>query len=238
MLKSLFPLALLLELIWFLFVFLDKKSVIQHSLALGDIGNIVVLTITAWMVWIYTVEAQKSNEIQEKPILNLYLKENKHDNRFSILKIKNVGKGPAYNIVVSPIKVNGFSYLFSFNEPNFILGFDQGRELSINVLTPNNGVEVYESTNSHTFELFTDRLFLGDINSTGYDSTKMETTIFLINFEGLDSKKYYSIFRLYPKFWPLSRVYDLVLEYVKDGSGVCNMETAKKIAQKKSLALI
>ncbi len=233
--KNLLLLISLIVGLLLLYFFLDSISVIEHELTLGDVGNIVILAITAWMVWIYTVEAQESNEIQEKPILNLYLKKNS-DDRFSILKIQNVGKGPAYNIVIRSIKVDGFTYSFSFREPNFILGPDQPREVGFEVKTPNGGAELYENTNSHTFELFIDRLFPRSTDPSRYDLKKRGAAIFVISFEGLNSKKYHTVFRLYPKAWPLLNVYDLALEYISSGTGECTNRSAMKNAMTKEIS--
>lgn len=221
MVKSLLSLTLLLEFVAFLFIFLDKKQVIDYSLTIGDVGNILVLIITAWMVWIYTEEAQKSNEIQERPILNLYLREEVEGRvKEKILRLRNVGKGPAYNVRISSIKAKDHWYIPKFNQANFILEASKDeRSVDFDVLKPNGGFELYENY-SHYFELFVDRLFPRDIHDMKQKEVlKRSAAVFLINYEGVNKRAYYSIFRLYPKSWPLINVYDLLVEYVESGSG-------------------
>lgn len=210
---------------------------ITYQLSLGDIANVVILAITAWIVYLYTKAAQRSNDIQERPILNLYAKQNKKDERYNTLKLENVGKGPAYNIVISPLEVNNFIYSFSFNEPNFILGVEQKREINVSVTKPDGGAELYENANSHTFELFIDRLFPRDIDPSQREIHSRKAAIFLVNYEGVNKKSYYSIFRIYPKIWPMLKVYELAIEYVESGDGVCDISQAREICKKKKVLL-
>lgn len=209
--EQIINIILSVEVVWFLLLYLSKNNMIIYQLSLGDIANIVILSVTAWIVYLYTKAAQRSNDIQERPILNLYAKQNKNDKQYSILKLENVGEGPAYNIVISSLEVNNVVYSFSFNEPNFILGAEQKREINVNVTKPDGGAELYENANSHTFELFIDRLFPRDIDSSKREIHSQTAAIFLVNYEGVNKKSYYSIFRIYPKIWPMLRVYELAI---------------------------
>jgi len=194
-----------------------------------EIINIIILSVTAWIVWRYTKAAQESNEIQERPILNLYLRESKvGSNTLCILRLRNVGNGPAYNIKFSGIEADGYIYYPYFDEPNPILE-NNGDEKTVKlwVATPNNGVEAYGPTG---FERFLMRLFKTDAVQRGkYDELARSACVFLITYKGVNGKKYYSIFRVYSKIAPLLRVYDLVVEFILNGQGECNLITAKSL---------
>ena len=99
-----------------------ENNMIIYEITIGEIITGLILLGTAVIVWLYTKAAQKSNEIQERPILNLYLREsNRGQNVERILRLRNVGKGPAYNIKFFGIKADGYTYYPHFNEPNPIL---------------------------------------------------------------------------------------------------------------------
>lgn len=225
------------ELILYFIILCEVIYVLVKSMVnIGDIISNIVLGVTAVIVWEYTKEAQKSNEIQERPILNLNAKKNK-DDRYSILKLKNVGRGPAYNVIISSLEIKGFVYSFSFNEPNFILGAEQSREIYVNVTTPDGGVEFYDNTSSLTFELFINRLFPRDMNPSLREIYCRTTTVFLINYEGVNNKSYYSIFRIYPKVWSMLGEHNLAIEYIESGNGVRTIPQTKGICSKKEVLL-
>ena len=194
-----------------------------------EIINIVILAITAWIVWKYTKAAQRSNDIQERPILNFYLREEKSGpNTIYTLRIRNVGNGPAYNIKFSDIKTNnGYTYYPYFNHANPILE-KNGDEKTVNmwVKTPN-GVEAYD--NILGFKFFLSRLFIKTNEPDKQERIKRISGVFLVNYEGVNNKKYYSVFRLYSKIWPASDVFDLIVEFIENGANEYRLEQAHKL---------
>jgi len=199
-----------------------------------------ILFVTAAFIIAYTYETQKmkeeikkQNEIQEKPVLNLYLRESKvGPNTQYMLRLRNVGKGPAYNINFSGINAGGYIYYPYFNEPNPILERD-GDEKTINmwVEIPTGGVEVFEKITG--FQFFLSRLFPRMTNEKEQEHLKRTAAIFLITYDGINNKKYYSIFRLYSKIWPVLDVYDLVVEFIASGEGEYNMAKACAICKER-----
>lgn len=206
------------------------------KITLGESINVAILAITAFIVILYTRAAQKSNEIREKPILNLYLREAKTGaNIERTLRLRNVGRGPAYNISFASIEAGGYVYSPRLKEPNIILERD-GDEKSVDfwVETPTGGVEAYDKNIG--FQFFLSRLFPSQAPKEEHEQRKRTSAMFLINYEGVNDKKYHSIFRLYSKIWPLLNVYDLVVEFILSGDGECNMNKAQQIcSERKSI---
>ncbi len=204
-----------------------------YKITIGELINIIILAITGFIIWKYTRAAQRSNEIQERPILNLYLRESqKGSNTIYTLRLRNVGNGPAYNIKFFGIEADGYTYYPYFNESNPILE-KGGDEKTINlwVATPDGGVEAYSPMG---FELFLNRLFKKEIIRDGkYDDVARSACVFSINYEGINSKKYYSVFRIYSKITPLLPVYELVVEFVGNRQGRMDMATAKDLCRAK-----
>lgn len=206
------------------------------KITIGEIINAVILAITAVIVWYYTKAAQKSNEIQERPILNLYLRELRTGSNVErILRLRNVGNGPAYNIRFFGIPAANYTYYPYFNEPNPILekGGDE-KTIDLWVTTPMGGVEAYEKILG--FESFLQRLFNSESIKQGeYDRIARTAAVFLITYEGVNDNAYYSIFRIYPKIPLLLRVYDLVVEFIDNGQGPIDMAAAKSLCDAKPI---
>jgi len=205
--------------------------VLIPEITIGELISVAILTGTAIIVWKYTCVAQRSNEIQERPVLNLYLRESKvGPNIKRVLRLRNVGNGPAYNVSFSTIKAADYVYHPYFNEPNPILEKD-GDEKTVNlwVKTPEGGVEAYDDISG--FQFFLSRLFPREAKRKEYEYLKRTAAIFLITYEGVNSKKYYSIFRLYSKIWPLLDTYDLVVEFIASGDGECGIVKARAICK-------
>lgn len=204
------------------------------EITIGEIVTGLILLGTAFIVWLYTKEAQKSNEIKERPVVNLYLRETcTSSNTERVLCLRNVGNGPAYNIKFFGIVANGYTYYPHFNEANPILE-KHGDEKTVDlwVATPTGGVEVYERVLG--FEFLLQRLFVENVRDVEeYKRIARSAATFLITYEGVNNNIYYSIFRLYSKIPPMLRVYDLVVEFISNGQGVINLFEAKSICDKK-----
>ena len=215
---------------WACFIFLSNIS-LDYKFTTGELISATVLIITAVIVWGYTKAAQKSNEISERPILNLYLRESEiGSNTERKFRLRNVGRGPAYNIRLSEIKTGKYRYRPYVEGANPILEKDKDEKtLKFIVKTPK-GIEVYDNITGIMF--FTRRLFPSSIPEKLHESKKRTSAIFLINYKGINNKNYYSIFRLYPKIYPL--LYDdLVVEFIKSDTGNCSKEEAYKICDNK-----
>lgn len=204
-----------------------------REITIGELINAAILIVTVIVVFIYTRAAQKSNEIQERPVLNLYLRESEiGPNIARVFRLRNVGNGPAYNISFSGIKAGTYTYYPYFNEPNPILerGGDE-KTVNLWVKTRDSGVETYDNISG--FQFFLSRLFSRKAQIEEYEYLKRTAAIFLISYESVNGKKYYSIFRLYSKILPILDTYDLVVEFISSGDGECNMEKAYAICEER-----
>ncbi|MFA5349193.1 MAG: hypothetical protein WC309_02360 [Candidatus Paceibacterota bacterium] len=208
---------------------------IIYEITIGELINLIILAVTGFIVCQYTRAAQKSNkiqeinnEIQEKPILNLYLRKHGIEDE---LRLRNVGKGPAYNIKFSSIEADHYKYYPYFEEPNPILEKDvDEKTIKHWVETPEGGVEAYDPEG---FNLFLTRLFSSSVRDGQYESVARSAGVFLITYEGMNGQKYHSIFRIYSKIVPLlPGVYDLVVQFMHNGKGICDITTAKRFCEK------
>lgn len=239
--KFIIKLVFWVAILFFVLPFLAKlfTSFFGINIQLSDF----ILLITAAFIIAYTYETQKmkeqikkQTEIQEKPVLNLYLRESRRgQNTLYALRLKNVGNGPAYNIKFFGIDADDYKYYPHFNEPNPILEKNgDEKDIDLWVQTPDGGVEMYDSTLG--FEWFLMRIFNPTvIKERGYDDVARSASVFLIAYEGVSGNKYYSIFRVYSKIVPLLRVYDLVVEFISNGQGVYNLATAKRLCEKRPI---
>jgi hypothetical protein len=203
-----------------------------NQITLGEIWNIVigaidviVLAVTAWIVWMYTKAAQRSNEIQERPILNFYL-------QGSVFKIKNVGNGPAYNIKFSKLKTTERVYSPYIDEPNPLLE-KGGEEKQIKFWCNSHEGQI---TESYDYQRFLLRLFrTGTEDWTNYKKINRTAAIIVIMYEGINNKKYYSAFRFYSTtiFVPLYA--DMVVEFIENAEGECNMDCLRIICEKRPI---
>ena len=151
------------------------------------------------------------------------------------LRLRNVGNGPAYNIKFFGIEASDYIYYPCFNEANPILE-KGGDEKTINlwVETPDGGIEAYDETLG--FELFLSRIFTREvIKQSEYDNIARVGAVFLIVYQGINNKTYFSVFRIYSKIVPLLKVYDLVVEFIDNGQRRLNMVNAKKLCVKKPI---
>ncbi len=73
------------------------------------------------------------------------------------------------------------------------------------------------------------RLFPNNLDLNLHENRKRVSAIFLVNFEGVNNKHYYSVFRLYPRIWSLLDPRDLVVEFMEAGEGKCSKEKARQI---------
>ncbi|EKD86151.1 MAG: hypothetical protein ACD_37C00442G0002 [uncultured bacterium] len=199
------------------------------DITIGEILNIIILAATAYIVWLYTKAAQKTNEIQEQPALNLSLHEEDNGvNKKYILKVKNIGRAPAYNIMFLGLKTKNFIYHPYFRKgEHAILEAGSEQILHFWVKKLPNAVEAYDHILG--FQLFLQRFFPNNIEPEKYEEHKRASAIFVLNYGGLSGKRYHSIFRIYSKIWPLLQVYDLVTEFVRIGEGYCKEEEAKQL---------
>lgn len=214
----------------------------RHSLCAGsffdanftDWLSVLILGITTVIVWKTTQATRKMNDIQEQPVLNLTADEqNTGPNTYHVLKVKNVGRAPAYNVKFSPIIGGGYKYRprFQRNNANPVLEAGDEKELTFWVKTPNNGTEIFERILGMQF--FMSRLFPPDTPHERYEELMRESAVFVMNYEGVNGRKYHSVFRLYSKLGPHMGTHALLSEFVSTGDGEHTRETARDMCRQK-----
>lgn len=201
--------------------------------SLVDWLNLIVLIGTAAIVWIYTKAAQRANEIQERPVINLRLESlggaNNQDYR---LVAKNVGKGEAYNVKFSTIEAGGWKYLMRLSGPNSIVEVGVDRDVNIRVArgTEHNGL----ASVPFVFTRLISDLFPDDQIEAGryFDIARSAGTL-LVHYVSLTGVSYYSIFRLYSEVEPLLGGSSIrpVVEFIAHGTGETSVEDAKRICE-------
>jgi hypothetical protein len=94
--------------------------------------NTFILFMTFLTLLWYAWETKKIREIEQKPIIDLYYRPKTADHQ-EYLRLRNSGKGTAYNIKVERIKSqdNKKIFEFYFNGPNSILINNTEQTLSI-----------------------------------------------------------------------------------------------------------
>lgn len=184
-----------------------------------SITNTIILFGTAVIIWIYTRATQRSNEIQEEPLLNLYFKEiHSGGAKMGVLSIKNIGKGPAYNVSFERFKLK--DYLYTFYLENRLLETEVEAILKSTTETPEGGTEFSDSSNNI---YFLSRLVPKTLTP---ESLKEDPAFFVVNYTGSNGKIYHSIFALYPD---IPVVGDMHMQFIGRGKGKSSIEKAKKI---------
>lgn len=181
----------------------------------------LILLITAVIVWIYTRATQKANELQTSPAVTLNFEDTTRPGTSSsngIIRIKNIGRGPAYDIEFYPIALNEeprglFTYTFHLDDR--VLGAGQEKELKMWVATPNGGVEASDMMR------FLFRLIPDDLHRETHKRIQAETpALFIANYKGLNGHHYHSIYRLYSILPPVGDVVMQLLHHGRSKRGI------------------
>lgn len=199
-----------------------------------EIVSSVVLIITAGIVWRYTLATQKSNEIQERPLLDFYIFEQSiGPNRHFDFRVRNIGKSPAYNIRIETIKTpEGYTYgPYLEDDINLKIDVESMQKIKFWVKTRTNATEAYQNITG--FQFLINRLFMSDPIS---DYVKKTRGMFLINYDGVNGVPYYSVFRFYPSL-ALIMQNTIMTQFVASGKGVCSVKKAKELCKEKPLNL-
>ena len=185
------------------------------------IGNILVVIATAVMIFLYTKAAQRSNEIQEQPLLSLFFKEDNRaraGSRTGRLTVKNIGKGPAYNILFESITLKGYRYRFYLEDP--VLETMQEESPRAVVKTPDGGTEGFDQN----LMWFLARLVPQGLSYEAIEHAKNNPAMFLARYQGTNGKHYYSVFALYCNLPPVG---DILMQFVAHGSGNFSIKQAE-----------
>lgn len=197
----------------------------QQPLTLQDmlgIANVIILFLTGIVVCFYTREAQRSNEIQEEPLINLSFKDTTRGAMMQSdgeIFVKNIGKGPAYNITLERFIVAGYSYRFYLKTP--FLEANQERLLDAVIRTPDDGTEYFGSSG---MKWFLSRLVQAKFDPKTIEEAKENPAIFVVHCTGINGKIYHYAFALYSDLPPVG---DMVVQFVTKGRGKLSIEDAK-----------
>jgi len=183
--------------------------------------NLIVLALTGFVVWLYTKAAERSNEIQEQPLLNFYFTEihNGGGSRLGNIRVKNIGKGPAYNVSIDRFQVNGYSYRFYLETP-MLESMEEKQPWAV-IKTPEGATEGFE----RNLMQFLARLIPQKLSTEQIEYGRENPAIFLARYQGSNGKTYYSAFGLYCEFAPTGAI---LMHFIAHGSGFFSTEQAKK----------
>lgn len=175
---------LLFGIIFFIIgVYLDKIN----------FANSIQICIFVALFW-YSFETRENNKIEQKPIVDLFYRPrtNKHEEYF---RLRNSGKGVAYNIKVEPIIVKNIDdneYIFSFciKDPNLML-VPLGDEKTLNTIceqiNPDNKSKLLTDNNQEALKIFENLALAKSVRN-------FQEIQFKVSFENINRKKFERIF--------------------------------------------
>jgi hypothetical protein len=143
--------------------------------------------------------------------------------RDGTIMVKNIGKGPAYEISFQNIELpeegrDGlFSYRFYIDSQLLESGHDT--PLKMFIRTPGGGTEG-SGMSRFLFRLVPQNMRVGTV-----EEHRNNPVIFLVHYFGMDRKLYHSIFILYSELAPVG---DMVMQYVHRGTGRLSLESARQ----------
>ena len=161
-----------------------------------------ILAVTAWIVWKYTEAAQKGNEIQWQPILNLYLEA---ENLF----LANVGRGPAYNVSVEDIQLKGNTQKFYLDTPNIII--EQGG-VKGDILVKTHAQLASGGTEIPDTSIFLFRISANTVRSQEDIERAKKGVVLSISYTAVGGRRHTSRFRIYDSAPPSQ---SFVVEFVE-----------------------
>ncbi|MBL1434453.1 hypothetical protein COB87_002725 [Candidatus Wolfebacteria bacterium] len=197
--------------------------------------NTVILAITALVIWAYTFEAQKSNEIQERPLLDFYIKKTSTGANTDLLfYIRNISKRTAFNIEIESIRTHG-NFIYTPNmedEVNMRVSPLSEEEIRFWIKMPDNATQIYPTITG--VQSLISRLFCIDANLANEQLRKIGG-LFVVNFQAANGKFYHEVFRFYP---PLTLIFDsdLIVQFVTGGSG--KITKAEALAEAETMPLL
>lgn len=211
-----------------------------NTITTGEIVNAAILVVTAailgvtaWIVWEYTKAAQKSNELQEKPILNLYLVQERMVTGGYHFELKNIGRGPAFNVEIADIESKEWTHRLFIDDPNPILeqgGEGKKVEVRNKMKKQNSVVEGFRHFHQYLFSNTIEKVLFEDSNT--HDIEARHLGLIGVSYRGVSGKKYFSVFRFYSK---ISVGNDYVIEFIQEGEGELNLERVREICKKRPI---
>lgn len=191
-------------------------GILYKGINFGDKLSNLVLLITFGAIFWYSIEtrglklsSKLNNELEQRPIINLYLKNSDNRNR-EHFSLRNIGKGVAYDIEVESIELDGFRYKFWFNQANTMLAPGSERPLKMITHTSEGGVILHDVGN------FKSHFFSSSLKVEELNKCKMNFAPFLVSYKNIVGRKYYSLFKFYSKH-PLTEEY--TIEFIKSDKG-------------------
>jgi hypothetical protein len=168
--------------------------------------NDFILLITAAFIIAYTHETQKmkeemvkQTELEQKPIVDFFYRPAtlKHE---QYLRLRNSGKGVAYNIEVETIKENDRSFEFYFEDPNLILTLNDEQTLLVNAKYWNEQegkIWPNDSLNYFLTECVTKRTWENKDEDNKEILREKQKTKLVISYENAVSQKFKRFFYIY-----------------------------------------
>lgn len=165
--------------------------------------NNVILFFTFLALLFYAWETKKIREIEEKPIIDLFYRPKQRS-----LKLRNTGKGTAYNIKVESIEAKDQIFWFYFDDPNLILV--NGCEQFLYVNTKDRQNSSYKHKDLDGF-----LNYISDRKSFNKDKrlTEQQKQEIIISYKNALGKKFKTIFYVYNRYMSgVDEVYEKDIE--------------------------
>jgi len=187
--------------------------------------NDFILLITAAFIIFYTRETQKMKEemvkqtkLEQKPIVDFFYRPATPKHK-EYLRLRNSGKGVAYNIEVETIKESDRSFEFYFKDPNLILTLNDEQTLLINAKYKNEqGVETWPNDPLNYFltECVTKRTWENkDENNKKILSEKQKTKL-VISYGNAVNQKFKRFFYIYEQIVKADNKKEYEVEFYKE----------------------
>ena len=191
-----------------------------------QIINTIILAITGFIVFLYTRATQKSNDLKIRPILNLYLRDDGNTARQNLKEwfaLKNIGEGTAYNIAIEDVKIKKHICKFYLEQANIMLEpLKDEKKIDFFAKPSGKGIMPVDTI------WFKNLLAPQTLKADEIKEAKEEFIAFLVRYENIAGKKFYSVFRFYTKH-PLTS--EFVIEFIKSEKGKCTTEEAMALCK-------
>jgi hypothetical protein len=193
-----------------------------------DFNILIQIAIFVALFW-YSFETRElkfsskfSNELEQRPIVDLYLRDPDEKISKEHFALRNIGKGVAYDVEVESIEIDDYKYKFYFDQANSILApLKDEKPLKMITYTPDSGLIAHDIKNFKNHFSPQSLIVTNDL--------KNKFVSFLIKYKNISGEKYYSLFKFYSRH-PLTE--EFTIEFIKGSEGDISKESAYKLCMK------
>lgn len=198
--------------------------------------NGVLIAGTLFWLWKYTKATEDmkrqmvlQNDYLQRPVVNLYYRyapvkpQHPLQPKEGCFALRNVSGVTAYNITIENIVIDNFTYKFFIDEQNNILEKDKDEKKLTILCETSNCMRMNDEVS------FQRHFALQSLKADEVEDAKNRFTSFIIRYQSLSGKKYYSVFKYYAKH-PLTD--EVIIEFIASAEGDTTFEKAKEFCRK------